>query len=349
MNKSWQMIEEIYKSAQLEFNPNFQRTVLLVRVKGKEACIRMLLHGYRLVNVEGEWFELRCPQCIHFDLSNPPSPYYQLDGDGLLDAWECARRNVLERTRGTAFSVANSEEIEAAISLFGPDITSLRQFECQLACRLLEKASASCAFNDSKNPWEPGRISDAPQHVRQFLADLQRNLRTDILPGMEALIPTFSLKSMGHKNPLWFHIRELGECIVFTGLSCIPHALSYYLTTGSRPYVVEFHIGGDPYRLARRSGDGTLVFRWLTEPPPPAASLVIVDIAYTGQTLSSLRKHLHHPNTTVALFPKSHPALDRADFIVFQDQLIPTNQLREIRQHRQWYVELIKRRGFTPL
>ena len=340
-------VSEIYRNARWTKNRDFQRSVLQVRVRGRDTCLGMLFRGYRLVDVDGEWYELRCPQHVLFDLSNPCPPCGRLDTAGLLYAWTSAKRHAAALTRDTPFSVAAGGPIQTAISLFGPDMISLRRVGRAIDRLLMADIAARCSIDGRPSPAQPIRLADAPARVRQLLGEVLDALRADLLPGMEPLIPTFALELIGDRHPVWNRIGSLGDRLVFVGLSSIAHALSFYLTTGVEPHIVEFHMGGDPYRLARRSA-GAPGPRWLTEPPPSAASIALVDVAYTGRTLHTLAGQLQHVGATVALFPKSHLAVDRADYVLFLDHFTSTQGLRGLGHRRRWYMDLLRSRASAP-
>ena len=155
----------------------------------------------------------------------------------------------------------------------------------------------------------------------------------------QAMFPSLFHPASIEANSLWHAVAQLEGIKVFVAHSMVSFFASYIGTTGdTSAHLAEYHLGGDPYFAIRRTPlpDGLL---WIGSQPPVDRPLVFLDRSFSGSTLSRIRQLSDPSARLVAWGPKSLEAVLAADYIVFDNVLMPA---ATVPRDNDWYTLLLR-------
>jgi len=175
--------------------------------------------------------------------------------------------------------------------------------------------------------------------TNRFLETLQqRYAHYGPIKGSEHLFPLYSTHE-GIYGKVWDKVQQLGDSYIFIAHAAVPFMIGFYLRTkNSRIFLAEKHMTTDPYKHFRRHqlDENILIPFNDVEYRYP----IIIDKAYTGRTLKSLKQEF--PNArTVALSPKTRMAIQNSDYFTFNDCFF---EKKDVDMHDpNWHLTLLEK------
>lgn len=331
-NQNSQKVLNVSKAGEINLYNSTVKAIV-----SKEDSIELSKRGYRLLS---DYKCYRPPYIKIMDLSNLDDIWLNLNLEQVLDIFSEIKRSVERKCienneyRAVNWNTNNS----CLIDLMGPSTSSLEKLKEKFIVESFKKITRTSPNNYVRNS-----SIELKGDLLNLLKSVQDDYESYIDKAYKSQIKLYNLSYIP-KYAFWNEVKSLSENKIFIGLGGIPLWLSYMSEdiNDTSTTIVEYHLGGDPYRPYRK---GNLIFdnqsillrgKSLEECKDDC---LIIDQAYSGKTLKVLKGMMGSKAKVLSFYPKSWEAIEVSDYLVFNDRLFKKDNLNLDREN--WYRQLL--------
>lgn len=310
--------EKLWNNRWVCYHKTHGRHLYLCRVYNESLAHQLIdKERYQLYKWHPDHIILRFPEICLFDLSNPRPPFSKLLGLPLIELWERSQEIASEVANNMECILIAGENLQAALYVCGPNISTLnklyQQFISALAAEHSYIAEIENYLNNLRNPRER-------QFQQGYPCDFLKSIRNDYAQHFGNVSLLWSPLRKGNRQhselPIKNWLASLNCNVGFILHSGLPFIVDYLKSIPggiNHVFVIEIHLENDPYELLRKKTLDT----WFYYRENVGDRYVVVDKAFSGGTLMKAKQVLPGNPLTIALYPKSYCAITRVDYCLF--------------------------------